>query len=49
MVEALTLSKPALIWRKRVETLNLGLWRVLSLCVRVRQASDQLSPGREPN
>jgi len=46
-VEALTLSKPALISRKRVETFNLGLWRVLTSCVRVRQASEELSAGRE--
>ena len=32
---------------KRVETFSLGLWRVLPLCVRVRQASEELSPGRE--
>jgi len=32
-----------------VVTLNLGLWRVLTSCVRVRQASEELSPGREPH
>jgi len=48
-VEALTLSKPALISRKRVETYSLGLWRVLISCVRKRQASEELSPGREPH
>jgi len=45
----LTLAKPALISRKRVETFNLGLWRVLTSYVRVRQASEELSPGREPH
>jgi len=35
--------------RKRVETFSLGLWRVFILCVRVRQASVELSPGREPH
>jgi len=48
-VEALTLSKPASISRKRVETFNQGLWRVLTSCVRVRQASEELSRGREPH
>jgi len=48
-MEELTLSKPALISRKRVETFNLGLWRVLTSCVGVRQASERLSPGREPH
>jgi len=47
-VEGLTLSKPALMSRKRVETSSLGLWRVFISCVRVRQASEELSPGREP-
>ena len=47
-VEALTLSKPALMSRKRVETFSLGLWRVFISCVRARQASAALSPGREP-
>jgi len=45
----LTLSKPALMLRKRVETFNLGLWRVLTSCVRVRQVSEELSPCREPH
>ena len=48
-VEALTLSKPALMSRNRVETSSLGLWRVLTSCMRVRQASEELSPGREPH
>ena len=48
-VEALTLSKPALRSRNRVETLSLGLWRVFTWCMRVRQASEELSPGREPH
>jgi len=30
-----------------VETFKLGLWRVLTSCVRVRQASEELSPSRE--
>jgi len=48
-VEALTLSKPALMSRKRVETSSLGLWTVFTSCMRVRQASEELSPGREPH
>jgi len=48
-VEALTLSKPALMSRKRVETFNLGLWRVLISCMRVRQATEEQSPGSEPH
>jgi len=48
-VEALTLSKPALMSRKRVETSSLGLWSVLISCVSVRQASVELSPRREPH
>jgi len=48
-VEALTLSKPALISRNRVETLSLGLWRVLTSCVSARHASEELSPGRDPH
>jgi len=49
MVEALTLSKPALMSRKRVETSSLGLWSVLISCVSERQASVELSPGRDPH
>ena len=45
----MTLSKPALMSRKRVETSSLGLWRVFTSCMRVRQASEELSPGREPH
>ena len=48
-VEALTLSKPALMSRNRVETSSLGLWRVFTSWMRVRQASEELSPGREPH
>jgi len=48
-VEALTLSKPALMSRKRVETSSLGHWRVFISCVRVRQESVELSPGRQPD
>jgi len=48
-VEALTLSKPALMSRNRVETSSLGLWRVFTSCMSVRQASEELSPGREPH
>jgi len=29
--------------------LSLGLWRVFTSCVRVRQASEELSPGKEPH
>jgi len=32
-----------------VKTFNLGLWRVLTSCVRMRQVSHKLSPGREPD
>jgi len=48
-VEALTLSKPALMSRKRVETPSLGLWSVLISCVSARQGSVELSPGRDPH
>jgi len=48
-VEALTLSNPALMSKKRVETSSLGLWSVLISCVSVRQASVELSPGRDPH
>ena len=48
-VEALKLFKPALMSRKRVETFSLGLWRVLTSCVRARQASEELRPSREPH
>ena len=48
-VEALSLSKLTFISRKRLETLSLGLWRVLILGVRERQASKVLRPGREPH
>jgi len=48
-VEASTLSKPALMSKKRVETSSLGLWSVLISCVSVRQASVELSPGRDPH
>ena len=43
------MSKPALISRKRVETLSLGLWRVLTSWVRARQASEELRPVSEPH
>ena len=48
-VEALMLSKSALMWRKMVETLSLGPWRVLTSCARERQASEVLRLGREPH
>jgi len=32
-----------------VETSSLGLWRVFTSCMRVRQASEELSPGKEPH
>ena len=48
-VEGLTLSKPALMSKKRVETSSLGLWSVLISCKSARQASAELSPGREPH
>jgi len=46
-VVALTLSKPALISRKRVETLSLGLRRVQTSSARERQASEVLRPGTQ--
>jgi len=48
-VEALALSKPALMSRNREESCSLGLWRVFTSCMRVRQASEELSPGRKPH
>jgi len=30
-----------------VETSSLVLWRVFTLCMRVRQASEEVSPGKE--
>jgi len=35
--------------RNKVETSSLGLWRVFTSCMRVRQASEELSPGQEPH
>jgi len=35
--------------RNRVETSSLGLWRVFTSCMRVRQVSEELSPGKEPH
>ena len=35
--------------RKRVETLSLGVWRVLTSCDREREASEALRPGSEPH
>jgi len=32
-----------------VETSSLGLWRVFTSCMRVRQALEKLSPGKEPD
>jgi len=46
-VESLTLSKPALMSRKRVDTFNLDLWRVLISWVRAGHALEELRPGRE--
>ena len=48
-VEGLTLSKPPLISRKKVETLSLGLYRILTSCARERQASEVRRPGSEPH
>jgi len=48
-VEALKLSKLALMSKKRVETSSLALWRVFISGVRARQASEELSPSREPH
>ena len=45
----MTLSKPALMSRNRVETSSLGLWRVLISCMRVRQAAEELRPAKEPH
>jgi len=35
--------------RKQVEISSLGLGRVFTSCMRVRQASKELSPGKEPH
>jgi len=48
-VAGLTLSKPALMSRKRVETFSLGLWRVIISFVRAREGLEELGPGREPH
>ena len=48
-IVALTLSKPALISRKSVETVHFGRWRVQTSCMRVAHASAALRPGREPH
>ena len=48
-VEALTLSKPALMSRNRVETAHRGRWRVRTSWIRVAHASEVLSRGREPH
>jgi len=48
-VEALGSSHPALISRNRVEPSCLGLWSVFTSCIRRRQASEELSPGKEPH
>ena len=48
-LNALTLSKPALMSRKRVDTAHLGHWRVRTLWIRVAHASEVLSLGREPH
>ena len=48
-LEALTLSKPALMSRKRVETTHRGSWRVRTSWIRVAHPSVVLSPGREPH
>src|ERR1700761_6657820 len=48
-VEALTLLKPALMFRKRVETAHRGRWRVRTSWIKVAHASEVLSPGREPH
>src|ERR1700761_1064240 len=48
-VEALTLSKPALMSRKRVDTAHRGRWRVRTSWIKVAHASEVLNPGREPH
>ena len=47
--EALTLSKPAFMSRKRVDTAHRGHWRVRTSWIRVAYVSDVLSPRREPH
>jgi len=47
MVEALTLSNPALMSRNRGETSSVGLWRLFTSWMRGRQASEELGAGRE--
>jgi len=34
---------------KRVETFNLGLWRIFTTYIRTRHASEELSAGSEPH
>jgi len=48
-VEGLTLSKPPLISRNRVEIFLLSICRVLTSCERVVQASATDKPAREPH
>ena len=47
--DALTLSKPAFMSSKRVETAHRGRWRVRTSWMRVAHASEVLGPGREPH
>ena len=47
--EGLTLWKPALMLRKRVETAHHGRWRVQTSWINVAHASKVLSPGRKPH
>ena len=44
-LEALTLSKPALMSRKWVEATHRGRWRVWTLWIRVAQASEVRAQG----
>ena len=44
-----TLTNPAFMWRKRVETFQWGPWRVRTLWARVATASVAQSPGSEPH
>lgn len=48
-LNALTLWKPALMLRKRVDTSHLRHWRVQTLWIKVAHGSEMLSRGRVPH
>lgn len=46
-VERFILLKARMMWKKWVEAISMGLWRIVTSAVREKQASKELKPERE--